>query len=93
MHTSWRAREKAAVFLLVAQASLLVTVGLLAILAPTTLLFRAAWWGCIAVGAAATILGLVSYAASRKWPWLLFSGFSLLCLGAATPAHLWLIGL
>jgi len=80
-------------WLLVAQFGLLGVVGILAILAPVTLLFRAVWWTCVLVGAFAFLLSVITFFSSRRPALLWVSVASLLGLAAATPASLWLIGL
>jgi hypothetical protein len=93
MSTEMRTPEKIAPFLLVAQYLLLVVFGVLAILAPTTLLFRVMWWSCVSLGVLAVVFGIRSYFASHGKSSLYICVIALLGLVAATPADLWLFGL
>lgn len=93
MNTFAQSRQTLAAYLLSAQLLLLGAIGLLAILAPTTLLFRFAWWGCISIGSIVTILCLIGFSSSREKFWLYLLAASLLTMGAASPSELWLIGL
>ena len=93
MNTDTRIPEKIAPFLLAAQYLLLGVFGVLAILAPTSLLFRVMWWSCVSLGVLAVVLGIRSYFTSQKKSSLYICVIALLGLVAATPADLWLIGL
>jgi hypothetical protein len=81
--------QKLVVLLIGAQFALIGLVGLLAILAPATLLFRVATWTGVLFGLFAASGCLFAYWRARSGVWLLAAGLSALALIAVVPLELW----